>query len=63
MPQVDLEQFHREWVFPSHVAPLIEELVVELRAAREVVDQARRQYGPRASLRLALEAYDKVVGR
>ena len=37
-------------------------LVAELRAAREVVDAARMQYGPRAALRVALEDYNQVVG-
>lgn len=64
MARVDLDaaeyearhHFHAAWVQPTVLA-----LVAELRPAREVVEAARSQYGPRATLRMALEDYDEVV--
>lgn len=40
---------------------LLPALVAELRAAREVIDQARLQSRPHAYLRKAIAAYDKAV--
>lgn len=45
-------------LFLREVREDIANLVAELRDAREVVAAARTQYGPRASLRIALEDYD-----
>lgn len=41
MAPIDLDAFEREWVFSSRVAPILRDLVAELRAVREVVEEAR----------------------
>ncbi len=69
MAPVDLDQFHRDWTFSREVAPTIEALAAELRAAREVVKAAQGLLNevtvdwrePRQLL-AALAAYDQATG-
>ena len=57
-----LEQAARDADNPSAEIPrTVLTLVAELRAAREVVNQARLQSRPHVRLRAALNAYDQAV--